>query len=43
MWHDGRAVPDAGNVRKHVGAAGAHISNIGGFLSNVFHKDLYGA
>ncbi len=37
------AVLDAVNERVHVEAAGAHVSNIGGFLSNVLHKDLHGA
>ncbi len=37
------AVLDAVNVRKHVKTTGAHVNNIGGFLSNVFHKDLHGA
>jgi len=37
------AVLDAVNVRKHIEASGAHVSNIGGFLSRVTGDDLHGA
>lgn len=37
------AVLDAVNERVHVEAAGAHVSNIGGFLSRVTGDNLHGA
>ena len=37
------AVLDAVNVRKHVEASGAHVNNIGGFLSNLTGENLHGA
>jgi len=37
------AVLDAVNKRVHVEAAGAHVSNIGGFLSRVTGDNLHGA
>lgn len=40
---DTGAVLDAVNVRKHVEASGAHVNNIGGFLSRVTGDNLHGA
>lgn len=37
------AVLDAVDVSKHVEASGAHVDNVGGFLSRVTGKDLHGA
>lgn len=40
---DTGAVLDAVNVRKHIEASGAHVNNIGGFLSHVTGENLHGA
>lgn len=40
---DTGAVLDAVNVRKHVEASGAGVSNVGGFLSRVTGANLHGA